>query len=187
MFFPSLAWLYLFAAVVFSFPVMALEAKTGIFQEIFWLKLLEYVPFYGLLIWGLFCEGYLLRNCCYLKPTNVSIIIPALNEENNIGRCLESLKDRPALKEIIVADGGSIDNTRSVAAEQNARVIESMRGRGARIKAGITAASGDVILILHADCVAAKGQFECVIRFLEAHPQKCRKFLSSFFFSNLHQ
>ena len=169
-FFPSLAWLYLLAAVVFSFPVMAVEAKTGIFQEIFWLKLLEYVPFYGLLIWGLFREGYLLRNRSYPKPTNVSVIIPALNEENNIGRCLESLKDRPALKEIIVADGGSIDNTRAVAAEQNARVIESVQGRGAQIKAGIKAASGDVILILHADCVAARGQFERVIGFLEAHP-----------------
>ena len=169
-FFPSRAWLYFLASVVFTFPVTAFEAKTGVFQEIFQLKFLEYIPFYALLIWGIFREGYLLRDRTYLKPTDVSVVIPALNEEHNIGSCLASLKDRPALKEIIVADGGSTDKTKSVAAEYKVRVIESVQGRGGQIKAGVKSASGDVILILHADCVAAEDVFERVIKSLEANP-----------------
>jgi len=169
-FFPSRAWLYLLAAVVFTFPVTALEAHTGVFQEIFQLKFFEYIPFYALLIRGIFREGYLLRDRTYPKPTGISVVIPALNEEHTIGRCLASIKDHPALKEVIVADGGSTDNTKPIAAEQNVRVIESAPGRGGQIKAGIEAASGDVILILHADCVAAGDVFERVIKALEAHP-----------------
>jgi len=169
-FFPSRAWLYLQAAVVFTFPAIAIETKTGIFQEISWLKFFEYIPFYGFLIWGLLRDGYILRDRSYKKPQSISAIIPALNEEYNIGRCLESLENRTALQEIIVADGGSIDKTRSVAAEQKVRVIESPQGRGAQIKEGIHAASGDVILILHADCAAAEGVFERVIKSLESDP-----------------
>ncbi|MGD8890806.1 MAG: hypothetical protein PVF53_20490, partial [Desulfobacterales bacterium] len=58
-FYPSKAWLYLTVAIVFPFPVMAVEFETGIYQEIFWAKYFEYIPFYGLLIWGLFRDGYL--------------------------------------------------------------------------------------------------------------------------------
>ena len=165
-FFPSLAWLYLSAAVVFTFPVIAVESQTGIFQEIFWLKLFEYIPFYGFLIWGLFRDGYLMRDRSYPKPNHISVIIPALNEESNIGRCLDSLKPGTLLREIIVADGGSKDKTRSIAAKRNVRVIESMQGRGLQIKAGIEAACGDVILILHADCRVAEGVFERIIELL---------------------
>jgi len=170
-FFPSRAWLYLQAAVVFTFPVIAVEAKSGIFQEIFWLKWFEYTPFYALLIWGLFRGGYLCRNRSYPKPGSISVIVPALNEEFSIGRCIESLKNRTAVTEIIVADGGSTDKTRSIAIKHQARVVQSRQGRGPQIKAGTDLATGDVILILHADCVAAKGAFERLIKSLEADAQ----------------
>jgi len=167
-FFPSRAWLYLLAAVVFIFPVIAVEAQTGTFQEIFWLKWFEYIPFYLLLIWGVGREGYIDRRHSYQKPGSISVIVPALNEETSIGRCLDSLKNRTAVKEIIVADGGSTDNTRSIALGHKARVVECRQGRGPQISEGINAAGGDVILILHADCVAAKGAFKGVINALEA-------------------
>jgi len=167
-FFPSRAWLYLLAAVVFTFPVIAVEAQTGIFQEIFWLKWFEYIPFYLLLIWGVGRDGYIHRRNSYQKPKSISVIIPALNEEISIDRCLDSLKDRTALKEIIVADGGSTDNTRSIALSHKARVVECRQGRGPQISAGINLTGSDVILILHADCVAAKDAFKGVISALEA-------------------
>jgi rSAM/selenodomain-associated transferase 2 len=167
-FFPSRAWLYLQAAVLFTFPVIAVEARSGIFQEIFWLKWLEYTPFYALLIWGLFRGGTICRNRSYPKPGSISVIVPALNEEFSIGRCIESLKNRTAVTEIIVADGGSTDKTRSIAIKHKARVVQGQQGRGPQIKAGIDLATGDVILILHADCVAAKGAFERLIKSLEA-------------------
>lgn len=167
-FYSSRAWLYLHAAIVFTFPVIAVEAQTGIFQEIFWLKWFEYLPFYLLLIWGVGREGYIDRRRLYQRPGSISVILPALNEETSIGRCLDSLKNRTAVKEIIVADGGSTDNTRSIASSHSTRVVECRQGRGPQISEGINAAGGDVILILHADCVAAKGAFKGVIDALEA-------------------
>ncbi|CAB1064373.1 hypothetical protein D1BOALGB6SA_9165 [Olavius sp. associated proteobacterium Delta 1] len=167
-FFPSRAWLYLQAAVVFTFPVIAVEAKSGIFQEIFWLKWFEYIPFYTLLIWGLFRDGYIFSSHSYSKPRTISAVVPTFNEESSISRCIESLKNCTEVKEIIVADGGSTDKTRSIALNHNVRVIQSPQGRGSQIKAGVDLATGDVILILHADCVAVKGAFERAIKVLAA-------------------
>ena len=169
-FFPSRAWLYLQVAVVFTFPVIAVELQTGVFQEIAWLKLLEYVPFYGLLAWGLLKGGCILQDHQYFKPQSISVIIPVLNEEDSIRQCLGSLKNRTALKEIIVADGGSTDQTREIATEMGARVVACRQGRGFQIDRGSQLASGDVILILHADCVAAKGVFARAIKALETNP-----------------
>jgi len=166
-FFPSRAWLYLQAAVVVTFPVIAVEVKSGIFQEILWLKWFEYLPFYGLLIWGLLRGGDICRKHSYAKPESISVIVPVLNEEFSIGRCIDSLKNRSAVTEIIVADGGSTDKSRSIALSHEVRVTQSRQGRGLQIKAGIKEASGDVILILHADCIAAKGAFERIIKSLE--------------------
>jgi rSAM/selenodomain-associated transferase 2 len=169
-FFPSRAWLYLQAAVVFTFPVSAIEFSTGVFREISGLKLLEYVPFYGLLLYGLFRGGFLLRDQSYAQPTCISAVIPTLNESGNLIRCLESLQNRTALKEIIVADGGSTDGTPTLAAKLGARVVESPKGRGLQIRKGVEAASGDVIVILHADCVVKKGVFKRILKKLESDP-----------------
>jgi len=169
-FYPSKAWMYLTAAVVFTFPVMAAEFETGIFQELFWAKIFEYIPFCGLLVWGLFRDGYLFRNKPYTRPQRISAIIPTLNESKSLERCLQNLNDRTALTEIIVADGGSTDETKSIAKRYGARVVECERGRGFQIKKGIEFASGDVIVTLHADCVAKKGVFNRILRTLEPDP-----------------
>jgi len=93
-----------------------------------------------------------------------------LNEEDRIGRCLESLKNRTFLKEIIVTDGGSTDGTRQIAADMGARVVDSPRGRGFQIENGVNIASGDVIMIMHADSVAQKGVLAGIIKILAASP-----------------
>ena len=169
-FFPSQAWLYLQVAVVFTFPVGVIEAQSGIFQEISWLKWLEYIPFYVLLCWGLVRDGYILRERSYGEPKFISAIVPTLNEENSIGRCLAALKNRTALKEIIVADGGSEDGTRAIAIGGGARVVDSRAGRGIQIRQGIRAATGDIIIILHADCLAVSGSFEGLMQSLKGQP-----------------
>jgi rSAM/selenodomain-associated transferase 2 len=169
-FFPSRAWLYLQAAVVFTFPVMVVEYHSGVFQEIHWLKFFEYAPFYGLLIIGLFKDGYIFRDRSYSKPKNISVIIPTLNEAEGLVRCLSSLQHRTALREVIIADGGSTDKTREIAFKFSAQVVESPRGRGLQIKKGIEAASGDVVIIIHADCLIKKGVFKRIYKMLEARP-----------------
>ena len=70
-----------------------------------------------------------------------------------------------------MTDGGSTDKTRSIALNHNVRLIRSRRGRGIQIKDGVDLATGDVILILHADCVAAKGVFERIIKSFGADAQ----------------
>jgi rSAM/selenodomain-associated transferase 2 len=169
-FFPSKAWLWLQLAVVFTFPVMAVDAKTGVFQEIHWLKIFEYGPFYGLLVWGLFGNGNLFNPRRYSRAATISVVIPTLNESKSLGRTLMSLHNRTGLKEVIIADGGSTDDTCRIAKDHGAQVVRSQKGRGGQIKSGVDAAGGDVILILHADCMARRGVFARILGALEASP-----------------
>ncbi len=96
----------------------------------------------------------------------LSIIIPVLNEAESLpgllGR-LVSLCD----SEVIVADGGSEDDSRQTALRAGARVIQSERGRARQMNAGAAAAQGDILLFLHADTMlppSAKQSIENAIR-----------------------
>ncbi len=166
--FPSRAWLYLQAAVLFTFPVLGHEFRTAVFQEIAWLKLPEFLPFFGLLVWGLFRRGDLARSQTYCAPESISVIIPTLNEAENIGRLLADLRHRPWIREIIVSDGGSSDDTVAVAKAFGARVIAGGRGRGVQIRAAAETATGDVLLILHADTALQQGVTDRIIGALTA-------------------
>ncbi|MDI6801454.1 MAG: TIGR04283 family arsenosugar biosynthesis glycosyltransferase [Thermodesulfovibrionales bacterium] len=81
---------------------------------------------------------------------NISVVIPALNEENNIRACIESAK-RLNPVEIIVVDGGSTDRTKEVAKAAGAQVVDSPKGRGVQMNMGASHANGDLLLFLHAD------------------------------------
>ena len=91
----------------------------------------------------------------------LSIVIPTLNASAHLSACFAALTEgvRTARDigvvapdiEIIVADGGSSDDTQSRAAELGARVISAPAGRGSQLAAGADAANGDWILFLHAD------------------------------------
>jgi rSAM/selenodomain-associated transferase 2 len=82
----------------------------------------------------------------------ISIVVPALDEAAGIGSVLEPLQPlRERGHEVIVVDGGSTDGTPAVAAPLADRVISSPRGRAVQQNAGAAAASGDVLLFLHAD------------------------------------
>jgi len=81
----------------------------------------------------------------------LSVIIPTLNEEESLGRLLADLRGLTVHHEVIVADGGSSDATRAVAAEAGAMVLTCERGRGTQLGEGARAASGTVFCFLHAD------------------------------------
>ena len=84
----------------------------------------------------------------------LSVIIPALNEAENIGAaCLSAA----GAHEVIVADGGSVDGTVELARSLGARVIETERGRGAQMDAGAAVATGDAFVFLHADTTLPEG------------------------------
>jgi len=84
-----------------------------------------------------------------LQKNKLSIVIPTLNEESYLGALLDQL-ERESNVEIIVVDGGSIDDTVAIASRR-ATVIKSERGRGHQMNRGARAARGDLLLFLHAD------------------------------------
>jgi rSAM/selenodomain-associated transferase 2 len=86
------------------------------------------------------------------RTTLLSIIIPTLNEAENLPSLLADLNLQLNIPlEIIVGDGGSTDATQSVAESSGAVFISSRRGRGAQMNVAARQASGELFLFLHAD------------------------------------
>jgi rSAM/selenodomain-associated transferase 2 len=82
----------------------------------------------------------------------LSIIMPVLDEAAEIEVALTALAPfRARGVEVIVADGGSGDDTVGLARPLADRVVMAARGRAAQMNAGATVAKGDVLLFLHAD------------------------------------
>ena len=80
-----------------------------------------------------------------------SIIIPTLNEEKTIRSCLLDLQPLRNRSEIIVVDGESADNTRTLAAPLAHKVTISEKGRAKQMNIGAWQATGDILIFLHAD------------------------------------
>jgi len=83
---------------------------------------------------------------------SLSVVMPALNEENHIRQTLEHI-GKISHGEVIVVDGGSTDNTVQIAKECGARVLSSRPSRGGQMNAGASEAAGDLLLFLHADTI----------------------------------
>jgi rSAM/selenodomain-associated transferase 2 len=79
----------------------------------------------------------------------LSVVIPTLDAAVHLPGALAALRGVP--DEVLVADGGSADGTRELAERLGARVVVAPRGRGIQLAAGIAAARGDWLLLLHAD------------------------------------
>lgn len=100
-------------------------------------------------------------------PAVLSIIIPTLNAGTALGSTLASISSTSAVAyEIIVADGGSIDDTAAVAIDGDAIFLETTRGRGRQLAAGAAAAAGDWLLFLHADTRPQPGWPQAVAAFI---------------------
>ncbi|MDJ0875388.1 MAG: glycosyltransferase, partial [Desulfobacterales bacterium] len=96
-------------------------------------------------------------------PDLISVIIPTLDEADNIGPLLEDVF-RARGVEVIVVDGGSRDQTAEVACKQGALVITGgPPGRALQMNQGAAAARGRLLFFLHADSRLPKG-FDDLIR-----------------------
>jgi rSAM/selenodomain-associated transferase 2 len=91
----------------------------------------------------------------------LSVIIPALNESENITRAVQSAQIAGA-DEVIVVDGDSSDATLELAHAAGAICLESAAGRAQQQNRGAQRASGDVLVFLHADNWFGPGAFQAL-------------------------
>lgn len=98
------------------------------------------------------------------QSPGLSIIVPALNEAAEIVSFLEPLQPlRREGVELILADGGSRDDTVALAAPLVDRSLTAPRGRASQMNAGASAAQGEVLLFLHADCRLPDGAKDLIL------------------------
>lgn len=100
-----------------------------------------------------------------MKKTNISVIIPAYNEEKYIEKCIESVKNQKTnLKyEIIVVNNNSTDNTSKIAKKYKVKLLdEKKQGVGAARRTGTQNAKGEIIIHIDADTRLFPNHFEKV-------------------------
>lgn len=96
------------------------------------------------------------------------MIIPTLDAAGELPATLAALAGAAPVREIVVADGGSQDDTVEIARAVGARVVTAPRGRGSQLACGAAAALGDWLLFLHADCRPGAGWESAVASFIAA-------------------
>jgi len=105
----------------------------------------------------------------------ISIIIPALNEEENLKKLLPALKENTREEiEIIVVDGGSSDQSLAICASHSVQTLTGKRGRAVQMNFGASHAKGEVLYFVHADALPPKGYGEAIIQSIkEGFPIGC--------------
>ncbi|MFN6560494.1 MAG: TIGR04283 family arsenosugar biosynthesis glycosyltransferase [Nostoc sp. ChiSLP01] len=103
-----------------------------------------------------------------IDAAKISIIIPTINEAGNIKEAIATTKGSKNI-EVIVVDGGSRDDTKEIAQSLGVKVISSSPGRAVQMNAGAVAASGEILLFLHADTRLPAGFDEMICTALQKH------------------
>ena len=111
----------------------------------------------------------------------ISVIIPALNEEENIRRVVQRIAEHggAALTDLMVVDGGSSDKTVEIAREAGATVVQSpAAGRAAQMNFGAQKASGDILYFVHSDTLPPETFISDIKTSLEADfPVGCYRYV----------
>ena len=99
---------------------------------------------------------------------SVSVVIPTLNEAGSLPWVLENLP--PSISEVVLVDGLSTDETEVIARTLLTDVVvvhQPQRGKGAALRAGFAAASGDIIVMIDADGSTDPREIDLFVRALE--------------------
>lgn len=106
-----------------------------------------------------------------VAPDTISIVIPARNDAQALGRTLDYLGGLPGVDEveIIVAASGDPEGTRRAAAERARLLLPQGSTRAALMNAGATATRGEVLLFLHADSFPPVNVFTLIRHALADH------------------
>lgn len=117
-------------------------------------------------------------------PAPLSIIIPALNAEADLPLCLGSLMpglESGLIREVILVDGGSEDQTCRIAQGSGAKVLTApTTGRAAQLRHGAEHARGDWLLFLHADTALSRDWAERAKAHFAKRPQDAAVFTLAF-------
>ncbi len=95
-----------------------------------------------------------------------SVIIPTLNEEKYLPSVLEQLINIDEDFEIIVADGGSSDDTLNTAENFNVKICKGEKGKGLQLNNGAKCSSGKVLIFLHADTFLPENAFNLINEYM---------------------
>ena len=88
----------------------------------------------------------------------ISIVIPTLNESVYLADSLQSIFDATSNPvQVIVVDGGSVDNTVEIATKFGVQVLLCGNGRSYQMNAGAAVATGDILMFLHGDTLVPIG------------------------------
>ncbi|MBU4433962.1 MAG: glycosyltransferase [Alphaproteobacteria bacterium] len=101
----------------------------------------------------------------------LTVVIPTLDSARTLGACLSSLVPAAVdglVREVVLADGGSTDDTQAIAEDCGARVVNAQGDLGARLAAGCVSPRGDWLLVLEPDALLAEGWRDAVERQLNA-------------------
>lgn len=174
---PSTSWIVLCMTISGYFVSNGISLNTGEWRLPVWVQILEWAPFYVLFIVETVVFFQRIRKPVWQSvPKSVSVVIPTRNEAKNIGDCIDAIIKDKSVKEVIVVDGASTDQTADLAESSGGKVIkhsalpENSGGRGGQIYAGIKAATGDVIAVVHADTVVTTPTFTNMLNLLAQNP-----------------
>jgi rSAM/selenodomain-associated transferase 2 len=98
----------------------------------------------------------------------ISIVIPTLNEAAHLGTTLDRIETQSEPFEVLVVDGQSTDDTVQRARAAGATVLNAPRGRAQQLNRGAEAATGDILLFLHADTLLPANGLSLIRRTLSA-------------------
>ena len=174
---PKFSWLTLSVTSSLYFLVWHSAATGKGWALPLWAHALFWIPFFVLLLLenkNLFAKVKKIHRGDSLgERSNCSVVIPTYNAGSHLKQALDNLsaQNLPP-REVVIADAGSSDGSLDDLGSRsfNVRILQTEQGRGGQIKAGVEAASGDWVVVLHSDVIIPTDALENLVDALEKNP-----------------